>query len=118
MPISWIEYKGKKILYEDYSNLKGDKMLDVLFESEEEFKKLTSPTLVLMNYTNCKTNKKYMDELKRLGKKYDSLFKKSANVGIVGIQKILSKGYLRFTGQAYKIGYFDTIEEAKNYLTE
>ena len=29
MRITWIEHKGKKILFEDYSNLRRDELLDV-----------------------------------------------------------------------------------------
>ena len=71
MRVSWIEHKGKKILFEDYTHLHGDQLLDVLYKSEEEFKKLKQPIPVLLDYNDAYPNSKYMAELKRLGKKYD-----------------------------------------------
>jgi hypothetical protein len=118
MRVTWIEYKGKKILFEDYTNLKGDELLKVLYETEAEYKKTKQPVLALVDYTGCHANQKYMDELKRIGKQYGDLVLKSANVGIVGIQKVLAKSYIVFTGQGNKTKFFNTIEEAKDFLVE
>lgn len=118
MRVSWIEYKGKRILFEDYSNLSGDKCLKVLYESEEVFKKISSPTLVLIDFTGSFVNDQFFDELKRLGKQYSDLMEKSACVGIKGVKKILATAYNKFTGQGNTNKYFDTLQEAKDYLVE
>jgi hypothetical protein len=118
MSVTWIEHKGKKMVFEDYSNLRGNDMLSVLYQAEAVFEKLTDPVLVLIDYSGCFTNQEFIDELKRLGKQYDDKLLKVANVGVTGIKKVIARGYLKFTGQADKVGYFDTMEEAKNYLVE
>lgn len=118
MRISWIAHKGKKILFQDYSKLTGKAMLDVLRDSENEFENLTSPILILFDYTDAIANDNYMDELIRLGKKYNSLISKTASVGVTGIRKILASSYNLFTGQGNKNKYFDNLEDAKNFLCE
>ena len=116
--ISWIEHKGKRILFEDYSGLVGDEMLEVLYASEVEFKKQTSPILVLLDFTDSHVNQKFMDELKRLGKEYDALIEKSASAGVTGFKRALAVAYNLYTGQGHKNPYFDSLEEAKDWLCE
>ena len=118
MGISWIEHKGKRILFEDYRGLVGDELLEVLYDSEREFKKLTSPILVLLDFTDSYANQTYMNELKRLGMKYDSLIEKTASVGVTGFKKALAVAYNAYTGQGHKNGYLNSLEEAKDWLCE
>ena len=118
MGVSWIEHKGKRILFEDYSGLVGDELLEVLYATEAEFKKLTSPILVLLDFTDSFVNQNYMNELKRLGKKYDSLMVRTASVGVTGFKKALAVAYNAYTGQGHKNAYLDTMEEALDWLCE
>lgn len=118
MRISWIEYEGKKILFEDYSNLLTDDCLKVLYQSEIELKKLSTPTLILLDFTNAFVDQKFFNEIKRIGKQYGNLIEKSANVGVEGIQKIFAVGYNKFTGQGHKNKYFNTLQEAKAFLVK
>lgn len=116
MSIKWIEHNGKKILFEDYSNLSGDKLLPTLYESEEVLKKTIQPVPVLLNFSSSLTNEKFLSEIKRLTREYDSRILKAASYGVTGIKKILARAVNTFTGQAHKSKYFDTREEALEFL--
>lgn len=116
--VYWIEHKGQKILFEDYSGLKGNEMLDVLYASEKVFRGLSSPVPVLLDFSGSFGNDQFLDELKRLGKHYDRLVLKGASVGITGLKKVLATAYNTFTGQGYKSRYFDNVADAKNFLAE
>ena len=116
--ITWIEHKGKKIIFEDYRNLRGDEMLDVLYKSEEEFKKLTSPIPVLLDYTGAYANDKFVKEMKRLSKQYRDLIVKSASIGITGVKRILARAITRFNGMSATSKFFNDVEKAKDFLAE
>jgi hypothetical protein len=114
MRVYWIEYKGYKILYEDYSNIDGDDLLNVLYEVEEIFKKQEIPILCLMNYTNTVLSSKFINEVKKIGKKYLHLIKKTAVIGASKEQVIIS--HLEFDYKIKINSHFDNIIDAKDYL--
>ena len=118
MPVSWIEHKGRKILFGDYSNLLAKDALALLLESEKELRKLITPTPILMDYSGCYANQEFVDQLKRVGKQYDKVFLKCASVGVTGIKKILATAVNTFIGAGAKNKYFDTLADAKEWLVE
>ena len=116
--VIWIEHKGKKILFEDYRNLHGDDLLDVLYKSEEEFKKLTSPIPVLLDFSGAYANERFVNEFKILSKKYRDLVLKSATPGITGVKKIIAAAVNKFNGLGATARYFNDMEKAKDFLAE
>lgn len=118
MRVKWIENKGKKILFEDFSKLNGDEMLDVLSQATEVLKQLRSPVPILGDYTDSFPSTKFMEELKKQTKKYDHLIEKTASIGITGMKKILAKGVSAITGQRFETQYFNTLEECKDFLSQ
>jgi len=118
LKVTLIEHKGKKFLFLDFKKLFGDDLLNVLHEAAEMFKTLKTPTPVLMDFTDCFTDQKFINEIQDLAKKYDSLILKSGNVGVVGIKKAIAVTVIKVTGQGNKSKFFDSIEDAKNFLAE
>jgi len=116
--ISWILYKKKQVLFEDYSNLKGNEMLEVLYASEKVFGSLREPVPVLLDFNNAIISHEFMNEIMRLGKKYDALIKKGATIGIAGPKKALRSIYLMYTDQKHKSRNCDTKEEALEFLVK
>ncbi len=117
MRVQWIEHRGLRILFEDYHDLSGDQMVEVLREAEKEFENATEPFPVLLDYTNSYPNPAYMNLLQKLGKDHEALIQQSASVGVTGLRKVLASGYNHITGQADRHHFFDTIEEARDFLT-
>ena len=118
MRIKWIEHKGTKILFIDFSKLIKEDLLDTLYDGEKELEKLTSSVPLLLDFTGSFVDLKFNDEIKRIGKKYDSMLSKIANVGITGGKKILARAYNAFTGQSHKNKYFDNLDDARDFLCD
>lgn len=101
MEVSWIEYKGKRILFSNYEGCKtADEMIEVLYKEVEELKKQEGKSLVIANYDNSFGSIKYMNILKEVGK--DILSKKiekTATMGITGVKEALFKSYIFFSEQ-------------------
>jgi hypothetical protein len=116
MKVEWIEYKGKKILYVEYSGAKDDdELIGVLHREVEIEKTLTEKTLCLVTVANAHAGTRYMDELKKLGKEVrNEKVAKTATLGVEGIQRVLFNAYILFTGEVNKT--FSSEEEAKEWL--
>jgi hypothetical protein len=50
--VTWINYKGKRILFGNFSGLSFKEVINVFSNVDSEFKKVTSKTRVLFNFTN------------------------------------------------------------------
>jgi hypothetical protein len=115
MSVKYIQYKGKTILYVDYSNTTGDQAITTLHAEEKEVRSWKEPGLVLNDFRNSKATSEFMAEAKKLGKElFSKMEKKTAAIGITGIQSILLKAYNTFASD--KIVPFETEEEAKEWL--
>jgi hypothetical protein len=115
MSVKYIQYKGKTILYVDYTNTTGDQAITTLHAEEKEVRTWKEPGLVLNDFRNAKATSEFMAEAKRLGKElFSKMEKKTAAIGITGIQSVLLKAYNTFASD--KIVPFDTEEEAKEWL--
>ena len=115
MPVKYIQYKGKTILYVDYSKTTGDQAITTLHEEAKEVRSWKEPGLVLNDFRNSKATSEFMAEAKKLGKELFAIMeKKTAAIGITGIQSILLQAYNAFSKD--KIVPFATEEEAKEWL--
>ncbi|MGW8246809.1 MAG: hypothetical protein ACWGOV_01755 [Acidiferrobacterales bacterium] len=116
--IKWITHKGKKILFEDYSGLQENEMLDALHDTQAVYQSLSAPVPVLVDLTNARTNEVFLEEIKRIGKEYEACIARIGNVGVSGARKLLATAYHAVTAQTNKSGYFSNMEDAKNFLAE
>ncbi|MBL8049896.1 MAG: hypothetical protein JNM46_01625 [Anaerolineales bacterium] len=119
MKSKWIDYKGKKIFYQDFSNnFFNDKaVIEELNEVQEII--LSQPensALVLSNFSNTEITSTVMPLLNESSKKTKSHIRKTAVVGVSGIKRTLGDLLSRITGQA--LIYFDNETEAKDWLVE
>lgn len=119
MRVTWVNHKGKKILFSNYVGCKtAEEMIEVLHKEAETLKAQSNKTLVMADFSNSFANDKYMDEVKKVGNAIlKSKIEKTATVGISGIKKILFKAYITFTGQK-DVKLFDTQKEALDWLVE
>lgn len=119
MKSKWIEYKGKKIFYQDFSNnFFNDKaVISELNEVQEVI--LTQPensALVLSNFSNTEITSGVMPLLNESSKKTKSHVRKTAVVGVSGIKRTLGDLLSRITGQS--LMYFNDEAEAKEWLAQ
>lgn len=119
MKSKWIEYNGKKIFYQDFSNnfFNEKAVIEELGEVQEIV--LSQPensTLVLSNFSNTEVTTKLMPLLNEASGKTKGNVRRTAVLGVSGIKQALGDLLSRITGQELK--YFDNEIEAKEWLTK
>lgn len=118
MSVSYIDYKGKKILFADYTKCKDiQEMLIVLEETKKEYEKSSQMILILDDFRGNSGSSEFMQRAKQLGKEiFDKKTTKAAALGVTGIKKILLNAYNTLVKN--KLVPFDTKEEALEYLVK
>jgi len=116
--ISWIEHKGKQILYVDYSGLFDDEVIKATQEVNDFITKIEKYELfILVDVRNSIANEKWtVDALKNNASTVGPYTKKAAVVGVTKTQDIILTVVNMFSGLGIKP--FDTVELAKNWLVE
>ena len=116
MSISWMDYKGKKILYVDHRGSKSqDELLQTLELQEKYCRESPDKLLILYDYRDVYVDPKFMERAKKLGKEVlNAKTERSAILGVTGIRKILLDADIKFSGDNVVI--FDSEPKAKEYL--
>ena len=116
MPISYIEYKGKEIIFCDFKDMKDkSNIFSQLASMAVEFKKSNGDLLVLTDVRGTHNDPEVVEKTKYYGKNvYRHYAKKRAIVGMGGLRKLILRGYNAITGN--DLQPFDSLEEAKEYL--
>ena len=111
----FITYKGKEILYADYSGCKSmDEMMTVLESSSQVLINHPDKLLILINYEGAYASMDYMKRAKRMSAETHHKVAKRAIIGMTEIQAILLKTFNRFAkDKAYA---FKTKEQALEFL--
>lgn len=119
MKSKWIEYNGKKILYQDFSNyffneksvMEELREVQTIVSSQPE-----NSVLVLSNFSNTEITANLMPVLNESSSKTKLYVRKTAVLGITGVKRTLGDLLSRITGQS--LMYFNTELEAKEWLTK
>jgi len=113
--VSWMEHKGERILYTDYSNAKPDEVISTVDESVAvSFSQEKKSLLQIVNVSNASYDLKSWQYLRQRAKETEPYTKASAVLGVEGPKKHL----LTVTKMVSKrnIKAFDNIEDAKDWL--
>jgi hypothetical protein len=118
MSLSYINYKGKRILYVDYTQCKTtEEMLKVLEDVKKEYENTTHMFISINDFRGTFGSSEFMKRASQLGKElFDKRTLKTTVLGITGIKKILLNGYNALVKN--KLVPFDTKEEALEYLVK
>ena len=115
--LKWLEHKGHKILYVDYSKMKGVEIADFSNGPVSELY-LTLPedreTLILVNCTNAFANTQAMEALKKSNSLLVNRLKRGAVFEVSKVQKTLLNLLNKFTRVPFEP--FSTQEDALEYL--
>ena len=116
--VKFIEHKGKKILYEDYSESNPDEIVKLL----EEAKKIIhaqpeGSVIALVNVKNTKFDRVVTNAMKEFVKSNTPYIKVSAVYGMEGLMDVIFRGIVAFTGRK-NLKVFNDVEEAKDFLAE
>jgi hypothetical protein len=115
MPVKYIQYKGKTILYCDFRNLTGDEGIPTLDDEAKAMETWTQKGLVLSDFHNSKGSSGFMAHAKKLGKEvFAPKTNKAAAIGLSGLQMVLLQAYNAFSKD--KLVPFNSEEEAKEWL--
>jgi hypothetical protein len=115
MSTEWIEHNGKRVLCTTYSHQNPEEMIDSLEAQARLIRASTGGILLLDDFTNSYTSKRFMNRAKVLGKELAPKVERNAIVGVTGAKKVLLSAYVMFTGIDMKP--CSTKEEALEYLT-
>ncbi|WP_420315799.1 hypothetical protein [Ekhidna sp.] len=115
--VSWLNHNNKRILYADYSGLKGDDLMTVFKKSKQTQINAGKDILLIVNFTNAKANNEIVTALKQAGRELDADMKKTAVIGLAALHKIFYNGYIRVTGQGHKTKTFNSVEESIDWIT-
>nr|BAL58288.1 hypothetical protein HGMM_F55G01C16 [uncultured Chloroflexota bacterium] len=119
MRSKWIEYRGKQIFYQDFSNLMYN--AEALKQELEAMQQIVlqqppSSTLVLADFRNTQITPDVMPLLNSASARTKSHVRKTAVLGVVGLKRTLGDLLMKLTGQPLK--YFDNETLAKEWLTQ
>lgn len=111
--VSWIEHKGVKILYADYSGTSEDEFVKIVGEFEAVLAQQAPGSVVtLTNVTNTVVTNKVKARLKEMTERTGGISKAAAAVGITGFKRAIAILMRR------DLHYALSMEEAKDWLAE
>jgi len=120
MSASWMDHKGKKILYLDFRGSKTeDELIQVLLEAQQLIVSARGQVLTVSNYEGVSVTTGFLNRLKDLGKQavQSQRIEKLALLGITELKNVLVQGYLSATGQK-NVRTFGKEAEALDWLVE
>ncbi len=117
--VKFIEHKGQKIIYLDFSNMHGENLVHLVHEFEQLImrNKDNARLVSLTNFTGSHIYGDSLKEIKQVAKRVRPYLYKRAVIGITGAKMVLYKMVNFFAGGT-PTKLFVSIEEAKDYLTE
>jgi hypothetical protein len=118
MPASWIEHRGRKVLFFDYRGQKSDQaLIDTLEAGSAMMQPLSRPALLYNDFEGSVIGSVFMKRVKEVGRMNARLIGRSALTGISGLKVIFFNAYLRATGER-NTRAFATREEALDFLVQ
>lgn len=114
--ICFLNYKGKRILLEDFSNLRSEDELEKLIAQAEKVvhAQLPNSLLVVVDLTGSTFGPKTSQSSKEASKSNSPYVKASALVGMNKLMEIILNSIRTLTGRS--IASFGTREEAYEWL--
>jgi hypothetical protein len=111
--LSWIEYKGARILYVDYSGTSEEEFVQTIEAFKNELLKQAPGSVVtLTNIANTSLTDEVRKKFKELAEQTQGISKGAAAVGVTGFKKAVAVLIKR------NLYYADSLEEAKEWLAE
>jgi hypothetical protein len=112
-----IYYKGKEIVFVDYSNVKDEDEMIAIHRAHLDFVfKENKRYVYCADYTGSYTPTRYMKEVNNSLKNNKNLIIKGAFLGVTGAKNIILSGVIRLFGLNFKS--FVDKTEALDYLVE
>jgi hypothetical protein len=117
MRSTWIEYKGKKIFYQNFAGLfyNGAAVIEELNEVQDlVIKEPANSVLVLTDLRDTQIGGDVLSAMNAASARTKGHVRKAAVLGVRGVKRTLGDLLSRMTGQP--LMYFDNEMEAKEWL--
>ncbi len=114
--VRWIEHRGKRILFEDFSGLQETKDIYEVTDTSTALicRQPEKSVLLLTDVTNAHYSPSIMKRLKDNSKRTVPYMKAYVVVGVKGLTLTVLQSFVAFTGLDVKL--CETIEEGKEWL--
>lgn len=119
MRSTWIEHKGKKIFYQDFSqNFYNSAAVKAELDEVQKVVTAASPNsvLVLSDFRDTTIAGDLLSAMNAASRATKANVRKTAVLGVTGMKRQLADLLTKLTGQPLK--YFDEMEAAKNWLVQ
>jgi hypothetical protein len=119
MRSEWIEFKEKKIFFQDFSKLFYNSAAVIAELNEVQQVVIAQPknsVLVLTDMRDTNVGREILPAMNAASSATKDHVKKTAVLGVTGVKRKLADMLTALTGQPLK--YFDDIEAAKRWLIE
>ena len=114
--VSFIDYKGKRVLYEDYSGCTPDTLEPYLAKAKDLIaQQRPKSVLAIVNVTGAKFDTKVAEMMKVFVKANEPFIKCTTIFGLAGLQSVIYRGLVTFSGRD-NLKVCNTEDEAKEYL--
>ena len=118
MKSHWIEYKGSRIFYADYTGFGNDN--EALYREVEEAveilaKEPKKSVLVLSDFSDTVETMKNLEVVRQLVKRSNFAVIKRALLGVSGVRRVFITTFANVTG-GMKVEGFDNREDALEWL--
>jgi len=116
--VRWIEHKGKRILYEDFSRVQDPEDIYEVTDTSTALicKQPEVSVLLLTDVTGARYNPSIVNRLKENTKLTTPYMKAYVIVGVKGLALVVLRNVMIFTGLDVKL--CDTLEEGKEWLVQ
>jgi len=112
-----ITYKGKEIVYVDYSNISTEaEMLEVLKANRKMVEEDNKKFLIFADYTNAQTPLNYINEANNFTRDFKHLVIKGSFLGITGVKSVFFNGIVKLFNLNFKA--FADKDTALNFLVD
>ncbi len=119
MRSEWIEHKGKKIFYQDFSkNFFNSAAVKTELEEVQKIvmEQPLDSTLVLSDFRDTNVGSDLLSTMNAASAATKAYVHKTAVLGVTGMKRKLADLLTAITGQPLK--YFDNLDAAKDWLVE
>ncbi len=119
MRSEWIEHKGKKIFYQNFSKNFYNSAVVKAELAEVQKVVMSQPlgsTLVLSDFRDTNVGSDLLSAMNAASSATKAYVRKTAVLGVTGMKRRLADLLTAITGQPLK--YFDDIESARDWLAE
>jgi hypothetical protein len=119
MRSNWIEHKGKKIFYQDFSrNFYNATAVKTELTEVQKVVMSQAPgsVLILSDFRDTNVGSDLLPAMNTASAATKAYVRKTAVLGVIGVKRKLADLLTALTGQPLK--YFDDLETAKNWLAE